>query len=70
MISAISTIRPIGAPDATAKIGGAAPVGGSDFSKVLADTLQFDAFAAPGSSGSAVFDSRGSPRTNSRRRER
>ena len=28
-------------------------------SKVLADTLQFDAFAAPGSSGSAVFDSRG-----------
>jgi S1-C subfamily serine protease len=28
-------------------------------SKVLADTLQFDAFAAPGSSGSAVFDARG-----------
>jgi len=28
-------------------------------SKVLADTLQFDAFAAPGSSGSPVFDSRG-----------
>jgi S1-C subfamily serine protease len=28
-------------------------------SKVLSDTLQFDAFAAPGSSGSAVFDSRG-----------
>ena len=28
-------------------------------SKILADTLQFDAFAAPGSSGSAVFDSRG-----------
>jgi S1-C subfamily serine protease len=28
-------------------------------SKVLTDTLQFDAFAAPGSSGSAVFDSRG-----------
>jgi flagellar hook-basal body complex protein FliE len=37
MISAISTVRPIGAPDATAKVGGAAPVGGSDFSKVLAD---------------------------------
>ena len=28
-------------------------------SKVLTDTLQFDAFAAPGSSGSAVFDARG-----------
>jgi hypothetical protein len=28
-------------------------------SKILADTLQFDAFAAPGSSGSAVFDARG-----------
>jgi S1-C subfamily serine protease len=28
-------------------------------SKVLADTLQFDAYAAPGSSGSAVFDKRG-----------
>jgi S1-C subfamily serine protease len=28
-------------------------------SKLLADTLQFDAFAAPGSSGSAVFDARG-----------
>jgi S1-C subfamily serine protease len=28
-------------------------------SKVITDTLQFDAFAAPGSSGSAVFDSRG-----------
>jgi S1-C subfamily serine protease len=28
-------------------------------SKTLADTLQFDAYAAPGSSGSAVFDSRG-----------
>ncbi|MFI5233522.1 MAG: trypsin-like peptidase domain-containing protein [Gemmatimonadales bacterium] len=28
-------------------------------SKVLADTLQFDAYAAPGSSGSAVFDARG-----------
>ena len=28
-------------------------------SKALADTLQFDAYAAPGSSGSAVFDSRG-----------
>jgi S1-C subfamily serine protease len=28
-------------------------------SKLLADTLQFDAYAAPGSSGSAVFDARG-----------
>jgi hypothetical protein len=28
-------------------------------SKMLADTLQFDAYAAPGSSGSAVFDARG-----------
>jgi S1-C subfamily serine protease len=28
-------------------------------SKLLPDTLQFDAFAAPGSSGSAVFDARG-----------
>lgn len=28
-------------------------------SKVLTDTLQFDAYAAPGSSGSAVFDARG-----------
>ncbi len=28
-------------------------------SKTLSDTLQFDAYAAPGSSGSAVFDSRG-----------
>ena len=28
-------------------------------SKVLPDTLQFDAYAAPGSSGSAVFDARG-----------
>jgi S1-C subfamily serine protease len=28
-------------------------------SKTLADTLQFDAYAAPGSSGSAVFDKRG-----------
>ncbi len=28
-------------------------------SKVLADTLQFDAYAASGSSGSAVFDARG-----------
>jgi len=28
-------------------------------SKVLGDTLQFDAYAAPGSSGSAVFDARG-----------
>jgi S1-C subfamily serine protease len=28
-------------------------------SKILADTLQFDAYAAPGSSGSAVFDARG-----------
>ncbi len=28
-------------------------------SKVLTDTLQFDAYAAPGSSGSAVFDKRG-----------
>jgi S1-C subfamily serine protease len=28
-------------------------------SKALTDTLQFDAFAAPGSSGSAVFDTRG-----------
>ena len=28
-------------------------------SKSLTDTLQFDAYAAPGSSGSAVFDSRG-----------
>ncbi len=28
-------------------------------SKILSDTLQFDAFAAPGSSGSAVFDARG-----------
>jgi S1-C subfamily serine protease len=28
-------------------------------SKAITDTLQFDAFAAPGSSGSAVFDSRG-----------
>ncbi len=28
-------------------------------SKALSDTLQFDAYAAPGSSGSAVFDKRG-----------
>lgn len=28
-------------------------------SKAITDTLQFDAFAAPGSSGSAVFDARG-----------
>lgn len=41
------------------KLNPKSTLGLGTISKVLADTLQFDAFAAPGSSGSAVFDSRG-----------
>ena len=38
MIPAVSTVRPLGGTEASAKIGGAAPTaGGADFGKVLAD---------------------------------
>ena len=41
------------------KIQPKSTLGVGTVSKLLTDTLQFDAYAAEGSSGSAVFDARG-----------